>query len=90
MSKKLLLAVFAIPFIFWGCDCDACKVNEDLPTIKVCSLGDQTGESCVEHAVDKYDIGTKFIHIRTRGGERFAYNLNGWSIMMIKYRKRRD
>lgn len=90
MTKNLLLSVFALPFLFWGCDCDACKVNEDLPTIKVCSIGDQTGESCVEHAVDKYDIGTKFLHIRTRGGERFAYNINGWSIMMIKYRKRRD
>ena len=88
MTKKLLLAVFAIPFLFLGCD--ACKVNEDLPTFKVCSIGDQTGESCVEHAVVKYEIGTKFLLICTRRGERFAYNINGWSIMMIKYRKRRD
>lgn len=71
-----------------GCECESCY--EDIKIVRVCAIGDKTGESCVEHSAYRYDVGTKFFHIRTRDGERLAYNLDGWSIVLIKYRKRRD
>jgi len=72
-----------------GCQpCEGCQEN-DVYLIKVCSLGDKDGESCVEHKVSKYVIGSEYIHIRTRDNERYAYNKNGWAIMFYK-RSRRD
>lgn len=74
-----------------GCQpCETCKEHEsDVCMIKVCSLGDKDGESRVEHKIRKYAIGNEHIHIRTRDNERYAYNKNGWAIMLYK-RSRRD
>ena len=63
--------------------------GSDVYMIKVCSLGDKDGESCVEHKVMKYEVGSEYLHIRTRDNERYAYNKNGWAIMFYK-RSRRD
>lgn len=75
-----------------GCQpCESCQTQNgsDVYLIKVCSLGDKDGESCVEHKVLKYEVGTEYLHIRTRDNERYAYNKNGWAIMFYK-RSRRD
>ena len=78
--------------IMTGCQpCETCQTqNEsDVYMIKVCSIGDKDGESCVEHKVRAYEVGHEYLHIRTRDNERYAYNKNGWAIMFYK-KSRRD
>ena len=88
-SVALVFCLFGA--VLSGCQpCETCQDHEsDVYMIKVCSLGDKDGESCVEHKVRKYVVGNEYLHIRTRDNERFAYNKNGWAIMFYK-RSRRD
>ena len=52
--------------------------------IKVCSIGDMTGESCVEYAVKKYWKKGRFITIETLDGHMYAFNYCGWSIIITE------
>lgn len=96
MKNKICNIGIALGFCLFGAmitgcqPCETCQTNEsDVYMIKVCSLGDKDGESCVEHKIRAYEVGTEYLHIRTRDNERYAYNKNGWAIMFYK-RSRRD
>lgn len=50
--------------------------------VKVCSLGDQTGESCVEYKAKKITMGNTFIQFYDMEDEVIQYNNSGWSIVI--------
>ena len=52
--------------------------------VKVCPIGDVTGESCVDYAAEKYcDRGGEF-GITTLDGHKYSFNKAGWSIIITK------
>ena len=50
--------------------------------VKVCSLGDQTGESCVVYKAKKITMGNTFIQFYDMDDEVTQYNNSGWSIVI--------
>ena len=50
--------------------------------VKVCSLGDQTGESCVSYKAKKIIIEHSFFQFYDMDGELLQYNNAGWSIVI--------
>ena len=50
--------------------------------VKVCSLGDQTGESCVEYKAKKISMHSTFTSFYDMDGDEFQYNNAGWSIII--------
>ena len=50
--------------------------------VKICSLGDQTGESCVEYKASKITMGNTFIQFYDLDGGLLQYNNSGWAIIV--------
>lgn len=50
--------------------------------VKICSLGDQTGESCVEYKAKKIIIEHSFFQFYDMDGDLLQYNNAGWSIII--------
>lgn len=50
--------------------------------VKVCSLGDKTGESCVEYEAKKITRDNAFIQIYDMNGNEIQYNISAWSIVI--------
>lgn len=53
--------------------------------IKICSIGDMTGESCIEYAAESYSgcCGGLFT-VRTLDGHEYQFNKTGWSVIITK------
>ena len=52
--------------------------------VKVCSIGDVTGESCVEYEAENYcNCDDNFI-ITTLDGHKYEFYKAGWSIIITK------
>lgn len=79
-----LILIFAL---MAGCvDCKKHKRHADAPKpdyiIKVCSLGDTDGSTCVNiNAKDYYDALSHII-VETLDGELLRYNWAGWAIVI--------
>ncbi len=85
MKKFLILA---IAFMLFGCDeCSdkqhVTRRGESYTPIKICAIGGD-GDTCVEYQAATYDIGTTMITMKTLNGHRYAFNLQGWSIIITK------
>lgn len=67
--------------LFAGCCSKSDK--RDYSYIRVCPLGSQTVENCVEYNVDYYDYydNTDYLLIKTNKG-KIKYNTNGWEILI--------
>lgn len=53
--------------------------------VKVCSIGDVTGESCVEYAAKHYEYCCNGqLDITTLDGHKYEFNPDGWSIIITK------
>lgn len=84
--KKILLLLVA--FCLIAC-CDgpakSRRTGEAYYPVKVCSIGDVTGESCVEYAAKSYcsECSGMFI-ITTLDGHKYSFNHEGWSIIVTK------
>lgn len=52
--------------------------------VKVCSIGDATGESCVEYAAEYYCNCDDDFSITTLDGHKYEFNKAGWSIILTK------
>ena len=50
--------------------------------VKICSLGDQTGESCVEYKAKKIIMEHSFFQFYDMDGDLLQYNNAGWSIII--------
>lgn len=47
--------------------------------VKACSIGDVTGESCVEYAAEYYFICDNDFSITTLDGHKYEFNNAGWA-----------
>lgn len=47
--------------------------------VKVCSIGDVTGESCVEYAAKSYNPKGNDLMIHTLDGHTYRFNNAGWA-----------
>ena len=52
--------------------------------VKVCSIGDVTGESCVEYAAEHYCNCDDNFSITTLDGHKYEFNKAGWSIILTQ------
>jgi len=85
--KKLLCAV-AVAALVAGCCGEGPATSKHSGKkyypVKVCSIGDVTGESCVEYAAESYSLHDKLIYIATLDGHKYSFNTAGWSIIITK------
>lgn len=86
--KKLLCAV-AVAALVAGCRGEGPATSKHSGKkyypIKVCSVGDMTGESCVDYAAEKYcSCGDGKFSITTLDGHEYEFNTAGFSIIITK------
>lgn len=86
--KKLLCAA-AVSALVAGCCGEGPATSKHSGKkyypVKVCSIGDVTGESCVEYAAEKYfNCDNNFFRITTLDGHKYEFNNAGWSIIITK------
>lgn len=85
--KKLLCAV-AVAALVAGCCGEGPTTSKHSGKkyypVKVCSIGDVTGESCVEYAAENYCNCDDNFSITTLDGHKYEFNKAGWSIIITK------
>lgn len=85
--KKLLCAV-AVAALVAGCCGEGPATSKHSGKkyypVKVCSIGDVTGESCVEYAAEDYCICDNKFSITTLDGHKYEFYKAGWSIIVTK------
>ena len=85
--KKLLCAA-AVSALVAGCCGEGPATSKHSGKkyypVKVCSIGDATGESCVEYAAKNYRHNKHLLTIETLDGHMYAFNYCGWSIILTK------
>lgn len=83
--KKLLCAV-AVAELVAGCCGEGPATSKHSGKkyypVKVCSIGDVTGESCVEYAAENYCFCETKFFITTLDGHKYEFNRAGWSIIV--------
>ena len=53
--------------------------------VKVCSIGDVTGESCIDYAAEYYAFhSTGNLKIKTIDGHKYEFSTAGWSIIITE------
>lgn len=85
--KKLLCAV-AVAALVAGCHGEGPATSKHSGKkyypVKVCSIGDVTGESCVEYAAENYCNCDNSFSITTLDGHKYAFNKAGWAVIITK------
>lgn len=85
--KKLLCAV-AVAALVVGCcvegPANSKHSGKKYYPVKVCSIGDVTGESCVEYAAENYCNCDDNLIIKTLDAHKYAFNKAGWSIIITQ------
>lgn len=58
----------------------------DYDIIKVCSIGDTDGTSCVQYAAKSWGTfhNGHLLWIKTPDGHDYSFNVAGWSILIIE------
>lgn len=90
MKRILTLLAFAV--LLAGCE-QLCPNHEHKYSkkrrsaepywpVKVCSLGDKTGESCVEYKAKKIVMEHSFFQFYDMDGDLLQYNNSGWAIII--------
>jgi len=81
--KMILFTIATV--IFAGCsNGPECKAGIRYYPVKVCSIVDVTGESCVEYAAENYCNCDNNFRITTLEGHKYEFNKAGWSIILTK------
>ncbi len=87
--KKLLCAVAVAALVAGCCNGDGPAKSKhsgkSYYPIKICSIGDMTGESCVEYAAESYNrCCDGNLNVKTLDGHEYQFNENGWSVIITK------
>lgn len=86
--KKILFTLAIAAFITGCCSegpATSKRSGEKYYPIKACSVGDMTGESCVEYAAKSYcHCESGYFDITTLDGHKYSFNTAGWSIIITK------
>ena len=77
MYKLLLIAIVAL--FVTGCEC--CKTGpatskhsgKNYFPIKVCSIGDRSGDSCLEYAAEEFYTSRGFLVVKTLDGHEYMF-----------------
>ena len=85
--KKLLLAA-TVSALVAGCFGEGPATSKHSGKkyypVKVCSIGDMTGESCVEYKAENYCNCDNSFNITTLDGHKYQFNKDGWAIILTK------
>lgn len=83
--KKLLIILVAMILV---CCCEAPeeskRTGKKYFPIKICTIGDVSGESCVMYAATSYEWDTGYLRIATVDGHKYRFNNAGWAILITK------
>ena len=85
--KKLLCAVAVVALVagcYGGGPATSKHSGKKYYPVKVCSIGDVTGESCVEYAAESYCNCDNKFSITTIDGHKYEFYKAGWSIILTK------
>lgn len=82
-----LIAILFLGYSLMGC-CDERSRRHSTSdykyVVKVCSLGDRDGSSCVKYYVNRIVYDTPTIDLYTNDGDHLMYNFSGWSILVVR------
>jgi hypothetical protein len=82
MGKALCVLVI-LAFIVVGCVCEgpakSRRSGEKYYPVKVCSIGDTDGSTCVEYAAKSYNPSGNDLTIHTLDGHTYRFNNSGWA-----------
>lgn len=84
--KKIIAFAFAV--VLSGClegPAESRSTGEKYYPVKVCSLGDRDGSSCVEYAAKSFDTKGSDLLIRTLDGHTYRFNHAGWAWVITIY-----
>ena len=85
--KKIILAA-SISALVAGCCAEGPATSKHSGKryypVKVCSIGDVTGQSCVDYAAEKYCNCDGEFRITTLDGHKYSFNNAGWSIIITQ------
>ena len=86
--KKLFTIAAVAAFITGCCEGDGPAKSKhsgkSYYPIKVCSIGDMTGESCIEYAAESYSRHNGNLNVKTLDGHEYQFNKNGWAVIITK------
>lgn len=81
MKALVILSIFVV--LLAGCVCEgpaeSKRTGEKYYPVKVCTIGDTDGSSCVEYAAKSYDPSHNDLMIRTLDGHTYRFNHAGWA-----------
>lgn len=83
----LIVTMISLLFIIGCCsDHDTGRKHADYDIVKVCSIGDIDGSTCVQYGAKhwrSYSDGN-FLEVKTLDGNVYDFNTSGWAILIIE------
>ena len=81
--ERVLCVLVILAFIVVGCVCEgpakSKRSGEKYYTVKVCSIGDTDGSTCVEYAAKSFNTKVSDLLIHTLDGHTYRFNNAGWA-----------
>lgn len=81
--ERVLCVLVILAFMVVGCECNgpakSRRSGVKYYPVKVCSIGDLDGSSCVEYAAKSWDHRGNDLMIRTLDGHTYRFNNAGWA-----------
>lgn len=81
--ERVLCVLVILAFIVVGCVCEgpakSRHYGEKYYPVKVCSIGDTAGSTCVEYAAKSFNTRGGYLLIRTLDGHTYRFNHAGWA-----------
>ena len=81
----LIVTMISLLFIIGCCHDDGTrKKKADYDIVKVCSIGDTDGTTCVQYAAKRWYTFSKgsFLTVETPDGNEYDFNTSGWAILI--------
>jgi len=85
--KKLILIIAVLLLV--GCKCQnggpaQTRGGTKYYPIKICSIGDMDGSSCVEYKAKDYDLTSDWLYVTTLDDHEYVFNMHGWAIIRTR------
>ena len=85
----LVLSVMSVCALLIACCPESSKGvpnKGDYDIIKVCSIGDTDGTTCVQYAAKSWGTfhHSQLLWIKTPDGHEYSFNTAGWSILIVE------
>ncbi len=80
----LIVTTISLLFIIGCCPDAGTRKKRDYDIVKVCSIGDTDGTTCVQYAAKRWYTFSKgsFITVETPDGNEYDFNTSGWAILI--------